>query len=72
MTRDQYLDEDLQRMSRQQLIEEVKALRQAFVDIVMPVATNSAGIIRSSGDYFPRRATPFPWCRSGRNSCAAA
>jgi hypothetical protein len=66
------MDTDLERMSREQLMEEVMKLRKAFVSIVTVRAMSSAGIIQRCGDCCRRRPTRFLWCRTGRSSCKAA
>jgi hypothetical protein len=67
------MDEDLDQMSREQLIDAVKKrCGKASVSIGTVHDINSVGITRRSGDSCRRGPIRFLWCRTGRSSCKAA
>ena len=65
------MDEDLEKMSREQLIAEVKNCGRAFAGIETAQGTSSAGITPRCGDFCPIGRTRCRRCRPGRSSSAA-
>jgi len=66
------LDDDLQRMNRDELTAETKRLRQGIREHRDQAGTICAGIIRSSGVFSPSGSTRRSRFRPGQSSCAAA
>ena len=66
------MDKDLDQMSREQLVEEVKRLRQAIRQHRDSSGHELCGIIQRCGDCCRRKPILFPWCRTGRSSFKAA
>jgi hypothetical protein len=66
------METDLEEKTREELIAEVKKLRQGIRQHVTVRDTNSAGIIRRCGDYCLRKPILSRLSRSGLNSCKVA
>ncbi len=62
------MDTDLDRMSREQLVEEVKRLRKASGGTATVAVMNCVGIIQRCGDCCRRRPIPFLRSRTGLSS----
>jgi hypothetical protein len=72
MDQDEVMDEDLANLDRDALIAEVKRLRTGSGSTGTVQVMNSAGIIRSCGDFSLKRPIPFPEFLTGRSFSADA
>lgn len=66
------MDTDLDTMTREQLIDEVKSYAPAFVPTGTRLAMICAGITRTCGPCFPKGPGTFPQCPTGPSSCVVA
>ena len=66
------MDEDLERLSREELIDEIKQLRQGIRKHRDSTGHEPVGISPRYGDSYRRRPIRFLWCRIGHSSSKAA
>ena len=66
------MDEDIEQMSREQLVAEVKRLRQGIRQHRDSSGHELCGPPSSVGAAPRRRLTRSPQCRTGRSSCKVA
>ena len=63
------VDEDLERLTRSEMIVEVKKLRVGIRSIATAPDMRCVGTIPNCGNFFRRRSIRIWPCRHGRSSC---